>query len=63
MRFQAITNHKLAMPIGVLSLAIALVIERFLPSNNGLDFIAGFLFGISIVFNLSYIAKLRKAKS
>lgn len=63
MRFQAITNHKLALNIGVLSLAIALVIERFLPSNNGLDFIAGFLFGISIVFNMSYIGKLRKAKS
>jgi len=51
------------MHIGLLSLAIALVIERFLPSNNGLDFIAGFLFGISIVFNLSHIGKLRKAKS
>jgi len=63
MRFQAITNHKLALNIGVLSLAIALVIERFLPSNNGLDFIAGFLFGISIVLNMSYIGKLRNAKS
>jgi hypothetical protein len=63
MRFHAITNHKLAMPVGLLFLAVALIIEKFLPSNNGLDFIAGFLFGISIVFNLSYIVKLRKAKS
>lgn len=46
------------MPIGLLSLAMALIIERFLPSNQGLDFLAGFLFGISIVFNLSYISKL-----
>jgi hypothetical protein len=60
--FRQITNHKLAMPLGLLSLAIALIIERFLPSNQGLDFLAGFLFGISIVFNMSYISKLRKAK-
>jgi hypothetical protein len=60
--FRPITNHKLAMPIGLLSLAIALIIERFLPSNQGLDFLAGFLIGISIVFNMSYISKLRKAK-
>jgi hypothetical protein len=60
--FRQITNHKLAMPLGFLSLAIALIIERFLPSNQGLDFLAGFLFGISIVFNMSYISKLRKAK-
>ncbi len=60
--FRPITNHKLAMPIGLMALAIALIIERFLPSNQGLNFLSGFLFGISIVFNLSYISKLRKAK-
>jgi len=62
MTFRQITNHKLAIPVGLLSLAIALIIERFLPSNDGLNFIAGFLFGISIVFNLSGISRLRKAK-
>lgn len=60
--FRPITNHKLALPIGLLSLAIALIIERFLPSSDGLNFIAGFLFGISVVFNLSGISRLRKAK-
>jgi len=60
--FRPITNHKLALPVGLLSLAIALIIERFLPSSDGLNFIAGFLFGISIVFNLSGISKLRRAK-
>jgi len=62
MTFRQITNHKLAIPVGLLSLAIALIIERFLPSNDGLNFIAGFLFGISIVFNLSGISRLRKTK-
>lgn len=60
--FRPIANHKLALPIGLLSLAIALIIERFLPSSDGLNFIAGFLFGISIVFNLSGLSRLRKAK-
>jgi len=60
--FRPITNHKLAMPIGLMAIAIALIIERFLPSSHGLDFVAGFLFGISVVFNLSYISKLRKVK-
>jgi len=50
------------MPAGLLSLAIALIIERFFPSSEGFSFIAGFLFGISLVFNLSYITRLRKAK-
>ncbi len=60
--FRPIANHKFALPIGLLSLAIALIIERFLPSSDGLNFIAGFLFGISIVFNLSGITRFRKAK-
>jgi len=62
MRFRQITNQKWAMPAGLLSLAIALLIERFFPSSEGVSFIAGFLFGISLVFNLSYITRLRKAK-
>lgn len=51
------------MPIGVLSLVAALLIERFLPSNEGLNFISGFLIGISLVFNISYIARLRKNRN
>jgi len=62
MIFRPIINHKLALPIGLSSLAIALIIERFLPSSNGFNFITGFLIGISVVFNLSGILKLRKAK-
>jgi hypothetical protein len=49
-----------SQPIGLLLLAIAILIERFLPENNGLDFIAGFLFGLSIVLNISYIYKRSK---
>jgi len=47
-------------PFGVLLLVIALIIERFLPENNALDFTAGFLFGLSILLNISYIYKRSK---
>jgi len=60
MRVHQITNHKFAMPIGVLSLVAALLIERFLPSNDGLNFISGFLIGISLVFNISFLTSFRK---
>jgi len=53
-------KQALALPIGLILLAIALLIERFFPENDGLDFIAGFLIGISIVLNLIYIYKRSK---
>jgi len=42
-------------PVGAALLAIALLIERFLPANNWLDFISGFWVGLSVVLNLKYI--------
>jgi hypothetical protein len=56
MKFKQLTER----PIGVLLLAIALLIERFLPENNGLDFLAGFLFGLSIVLNITFIQRRSK---
>lgn len=47
--------------LGVGLCAGALLIEKFLPSNNGFDFIAGFLFGLSIVINISSIIHRRKS--
>ena len=43
----------LTLPFGLIFLAIALIIERFFPENDGFDFIAGFLIGLSIVLNLT----------
>jgi hypothetical protein len=48
------------LPIGVLLLAIALLIERFLPENNVFDFTVGLLIGLSIVLNLKYAYKRSK---
>lgn len=53
----------LALPIGMLLLAIALLMEKFLPGNNFLDFTEGFLIGLSIVLNIYYlIGTSRKVK-
>ena len=45
----------LGWPLGIALLAIAILIEKLLPANDGLDFISGFLFGLSVVLNLKYI--------
>jgi hypothetical protein len=45
----------LTLPLGLILLATAILIERYGPDNNLLDFIAGFLFGLSIVLNMRYI--------
>jgi hypothetical protein len=49
-------NKKLlALPIGMILLGIGILMEKFLPGNNVLDFIEGFLIGLSMVLNIYYI--------
>ncbi|HNX55789.1 MAG TPA: hypothetical protein PLG33_08345 [Prolixibacteraceae bacterium] len=57
-----ITNPRLVLAIGAAALAGALIIERFLPSNPGLNFLEGFLFAISLVFNVRYLLSHFKAE-
>jgi hypothetical protein len=49
------TKQFLTLPFGLIFLATAILIEKFGPDNNLLDFMAGFLFGLSIVLNMKYI--------
>jgi hypothetical protein len=51
MKFQKI----LSLPIGMICLSLGILIDKFLHSNNILDFIEGFLCGLSIVLNIYYI--------
>ena len=44
-------------PIGAGLFAIAIVMNRFLPSTPSFDFIEGLLTGLSIVLNLQYVYK------
>jgi hypothetical protein len=53
----------LTMPIGVLFLAIALLIGRFLPGNNLFNFLEGLFIGLSIALNIySVIVTSKKIK-
>lgn len=63
MRFRSITQTKLALPIGLLALVSAILMGRYLPPNEGLNFVEGFLFGVSLVFNMGYILGLRRQQN
>jgi hypothetical protein len=54
------SKQLLAMPIGVILLAIAILMGRYLPSNNILDFIEGLFIGLSIVLNIYYVVVTSK---
>ena len=45
-------KYILALPPGMVLLAIAILMEKFLPSNNFNDFIEGLLSGLSVVLNI-----------
>jgi hypothetical protein len=45
-------KRRLMLPLGMISLAFALLIDRFLPHDSTFDFIVGVLIGMSIVLNL-----------
>lgn len=47
------TIHKILLPLGLLCLSASLIISRYLAGSPGVDFIAGFLMGLSIVLNLA----------
>ena len=47
-------NKNLALQIGLISFAVAILIKRFLPSTNIPSFLEGLLIGLSIVFNVRY---------
>ena len=54
--------QSVAMPIGMISLVIAIILTRYFKTTDLLDFISGFLFGLSIVLNLYYIYKVAANK-
>lgn len=49
------------IPIGMITLASSIIINRFLNENGMLDFVSGFLIGLSIVANLVGIIMLSTA--
>lgn len=57
-------NMKLAQdkPIGVVLLAFALIINRFLSGFPLMDFLAGLLTGLSLVMNVKYIIAISNSR-
>lgn len=48
----------LAQPIGMIILAIALLMQKFLPVNPLFDFTEGVLIGLSVILNIYYMGIL-----
>jgi len=50
------------LPVGVLLLAIALLMQRFVSHSPLSDFMEGLLFGLSLVLNIKFIVEKSKNK-
>ena len=48
-------KHTFKKPAGLILFAAAILIQRFLPSSPGFDFLAGLFTGLSLVLILSTI--------
>ena len=61
-----IKNDQILLALGTSSLAVSIVLKRFVSPFVGepllLDFIEGVLVGASLVLNMSYLIRLRKKK-
>lgn len=51
-----------SIPAGMIFLVFAILIDRFLPQTNFLDFLAGMSTGLSIVLNVRYVLAIAKNK-
>ena len=54
--------QKYSLSIGLGSLTIGIILNKFVPNNDLMDLIIGFLFGLSIVFNIAFLITLQKSK-
>ena len=57
-----IKNKNGYLVIGQLALAISILMNHFLRDSEPVSFIIGFLTGLSIVFNLMFVLRMRKEK-
>lgn len=51
-------RYILTLPLGMILLAIAIILGKFAPSGNFIDFIQGLLLGMSVVLNLYCIVAI-----
>ena len=48
------------LSIGLFSLSIAIILRIFIDESGIIDFFEGLFIGLSIVFNITYLIKIRK---
>ncbi|NVM37069.1 MAG: hypothetical protein HWN81_15840 [Candidatus Lokiarchaeota archaeon] len=52
-------NKEIMLTIGLFSLTIAILLDRFAGVGTIIDFFCGLLTGISLTMNLGYLIRLR----
>lgn len=52
-------NKKIMIAIGMFSLTIAILLDRFSGAGTLIDFLCGLFTGLSLTMNLAYLIKLR----
>lgn len=55
-----IKNKNVFLALGMFSLSFAILIHRYLDPSPTYDFLEGMLFGLSFVFNIAFLLKIRK---
>jgi len=56
-------NKNLYLPFGQFALAAGVLLNIFFKESAPISFISGLLVGLSLVFNIAYLLRLRKEKS
>ena len=56
-------KEEVMLAIGMFSLAIAILLDRFAGTGTIIDFLCGLFTGLSITMNLGYLIKLRVKKN
>jgi len=56
-------NKEIMLVIGIFSLTIAIILDRFAGTGTIIDFLCGLFTGVSLVMNLGYLVKYRIEKN
>ncbi len=56
-------NKEIMLVIGIFSLTIAIILDRFAGTETIIDFLCGLFTGFSLVMNLGYLVKYRIEKN
>ena len=56
-------NKEVMLTIGMFSLTIAILLDRFAGAGTIIDFFCGLFTGLSLTMNLAYLIKLRVDKN